>query len=131
MTVGVASGIANGWLDGIGGWYVQTHTADPGAAGTTSPTNGAAVAGARQQITMGAASGGSKSRTSGGSWSGWDGGSVTISHVSDWSTAGSGGPPVTGGVYQFSKDLTAAKAITNGDTFNLTTLTVTITPIAA
>lgn len=133
MTVGIKDTVANGWLDGIAGFYAQLHTAEPGTAGTTSPTTGT-VSGARQQVTMAAASGGSKARSSGGSWTGWDGGSVTITHISDWSTAGSGagvGTAATGGVYQFDKDLSASKAITNGDTFNLTTYTVTITPIIA
>lgn len=130
MTTGIASGIANGWLDGMTGWYIQLHTADPGAAGTTSPCSGASSAGTRKASTMGAASGGSKAQTSGGSWTTWDGGSVTISHISCWTTAGSGNP-ATGGTFQFSGALTSGKAITNGDTFNLTSLSVSVTPIAA
>ena len=73
---------------------------------------------------MNSASGGSKSQSAGGSWAGWDGGSVTISHISVWTL-------ITAGTFQFSGALTAGKAITNGDTYNQTSLTVTLTPIAA
>ncbi len=129
MTAGVAASISNGWLDGLTGWYVQLHTADPGASGTGSPTSGT-VAGTRRQATMNSAVGGSKTLSSGPSWAGWDGGSVTISHISVWSTAGTGSP-ATGGVFQFSAAMTAAKAINNGDTFSLTSLMMSITGLAA
>jgi hypothetical protein len=73
---------------------------------------------------MNSASAGSKSQSAGGSWAVWDGGSVTISHVSVWTL-------ITAGVFQFSGQLTTGKAITNGDTYNQTTLTISLTPIAA
>jgi hypothetical protein len=123
VTTGIASGIANAWLDGMTGWFVGLHTADPGVAGTTSPCTGS-VGGVRKASTMNGASAGSKSQSAGGAWAAWDGGSVTITHISVWTL-------ITAGVFQFSGALTSGKAITNGDTFNLTTLTVAITPIAA
>jgi hypothetical protein len=123
MTTGIANGIANGWLDGMSGWFVGLHTADPGAAGATSQCTGS-VGGSRKASTMNAAAAGSKAQSAGGSWVAWDGGSVTISHISCFTL-------VTAGVFQFSGALTAGKAITNGDTFNLTSLSVALTPIAA
>jgi hypothetical protein len=133
VTTGAAAALANGWLDGITGWYLQLHTGDPGAAGTTANCTGT-VGGDRKQSTMAAASGGSKSQTAGGSWASWDGGSVTISHISCWTTAGSGagaGTADTGGTFNFSAALSSAKAITNGDTYNHTALIVSIAPVAA
>jgi hypothetical protein len=123
MTTGIASGIANAWLDGLSGWFVGLHTADPGAAGTTSPCTGA-VGAVRKASTMGSSVAGSKPQTAGGSWVGWDGGSVSISHISVWTL-------ITAGVLQFTGALTAPKAITNGDTYNQTSLTIALTPIAA
>ena len=123
MAEGIASGIANGWLDGMSGWFVQLHTANPGAAGTTSPCTGT-VGGVRKASTMNAASAGSKAQSAGGSWASWDGGSVTITSISVWTL-------ITSGTFQFSGALTASKAITNGDTYNQTSLSVAITPIAA
>lgn len=123
MTTGVSATTSDGWLDGVSGWYVGLHSGDPGAAGTSNAITGT-VSGSRQPSTMAAASGGAKSQTAGGSWASWDGGSTTISHISVWSTA-------SGGTFEFSGALTVSKAITDGDTFNLNSLSVTITPVAA
>jgi len=132
MTTGIAATtLANKWLDMLGGTaftapagsYVGLHTADPGAAGTTSPCTGS-VGGVRKAVTWGAASAGSKAMTGTPSWAAWDGGSVTISHISSWDA-------VTSGNFLFSTALAAGQAITNGSTFNLTSLSVALTPIAA
>lgn len=123
MTTGVAAAIANGWLDGVAGWYVSLHSGDPGASGTSNAITGT-TAGSRQPSTMNSAASGAISQSSGGSWSSWDGGSTTISHIGVWNTA-------SGGTFEFSGALTAGKAITDGDTFNLTSLDVDITPITA
>lgn len=143
MTTGLAATtLANKWLDMLGGsaftapagTYIQLHTADPGAAGTTSPCTGT-VGGDRKALTWAAASAGSKAITTTlPSWATWDGGSVTISHVSVWDAAGSGagaGTADTGGNFLFSGALTAPKAITNGDTYNQSSLSVAFTPVAA
>jgi hypothetical protein len=132
MTTGISTAnLANKWLDMIGGTaftapaasYVQTHTADPGAAGTTSPTTGA-NAGVRKAVTWGLAAAGSKAMTGTPSWASWDGGSVTISHISAWDA-------LSAGNFLFSGALAAGQAITNGSTFNLTSLSVALTPLAA
>ena len=123
MTTGLIAANANTLLDSMSGFWVELHTADPGAAGTTATCTGA-VGSVRKQSTMNAASAGSKSQSAGGSWAVWDGGSVTITHITVWSL-------ITAGVALFTGALTAGKAITNGDTFNLTSLSVAFTPIAA
>jgi len=140
LTVGLATTtLANKWLDMLGGTaftaptntYSQLHTADPGAAGTTSPCSGASSAGTRKVLSWAAASAGSKAiQATLPSWTAWDGGSVTISHLSQWDAAGAGNP-ASGGNYMFSAALSSGKPITNGDTFNLTSMSVALTPLAA
>jgi hypothetical protein len=132
MTTGLSTAnLANKWLDMIGSTaftapaasYGGLHTADPGAAGTTSPCTGS-VGGVRKSISWSAASAGSKAMTGTPSWAAWDGGSVTISHLSFWDA-------LTSGTFLFSGALSSGKAITNGDTFNLTSLSVSLAPLAA
>jgi hypothetical protein len=139
MTVGLKdTNLANKWLDMLGGTAFtapascngQLHTADPGVAGTTSPCNGASSAGTRKAITWAAAAAGAKAMSGTPSWTSWDGGSVTISHLSFWDAIGAGNP-ATGGNFLFSGVLSSGKAITNGDTFNLTSLSVSLAPLAA
>ena len=108
--------------------YVALHTADPGAVGTTSPTTGT-VSATRVVITYGAITTVSTTRsiTSSGtapSWAVWDGGSVSISHISVWSA-------ITAGNFLFSAVLTTPKSITAGDTFTLSSLTFALGNVAA
>jgi hypothetical protein len=123
MTTGLIAAQANSWLDGLTGFWVELHTADPGAAGTTSTCTGS-VGASRKQSTMNAAAAGSKAQSAGGSWSAWDGGSVTVTHIAVWTAS-------SAGTCLFTGALTAGKAMTNGDTFNLTSLSIAITPLAA
>jgi hypothetical protein len=98
--------------------WVQVHIGDPGAAGTSNPS---AVT-ARQSITFSAASGGAIALSNTPSFSMTA--SETISHVSvhDASTAGN---------FLWSAALTTAKTVNNGDTLNLTTCGLALTPVAA
>ena len=101
MTVGIASGVANGWLDGTfatATCWVKLHTADPGAAGATAAAVGDAT---RKQATMAAASAGSKAMTgTAGPWTN-GGTSETLSHISLWSAS-------TAGTFNGSAALTAS-----------------------
>jgi hypothetical protein len=120
----VSSGVANGWLDGTfatATCYVKLHTADPGAAGATAAAAGDTT---RKQATMGAASGGSKAMTS--MASAWTNGgtSETLSHISLWTAAAAG-------TFNASGALSSSQAWANTNTFSLTSLTISITPIAA
>lgn len=124
MTVGFASGVVNGWLDGTFAtatcWW-KLHTGDPGSAGATAAAVGDAT---RKQSTMSAASGGSKAQS--GTAPVWTNGgtSETLSHLSNWTAS-------TAGTFQASATLAASQAWASGNTFTLTAVTIAITPIAA
>lgn len=124
MTVGVAASVANGWLDGTfatATCWVKLHTADPGAAGATAAAVGDAT---RKQATMAAAASGSKSASASvGPWTN-GGTSETLSHISLWSAS-------SAGTFNLSAALTASQAWVNTNTFTLTALTISVTPIAA
>lgn len=122
MTVGMASGRANSFLDTeYGTVYVQLHKGDPGAAGTS---NIAAGDNSRKQATMASAASGSKALTSmGGNWTN-GGTSETITHCSLWTAA-------TSGSFLRSIAVTATKAWDTGDTIALSSLTISVTPVAS
>lgn len=124
MTAGFAASVVNGWLDGtFGTVWVQLHTADPGAAGTTAISGGDAT---RKSATMAAASGGSKAMTgSAGPWT-EDGtpASETITHISLWTAS-------TAGTFNASAALAASQAWASTNTLTLTGLTISVAPIAA
>lgn len=126
MTAGLAAAEANAQLNvyrgnnitAAAGYYVQLHTGDPGSAGTS---NVSAVT-TRNQATWAAPSGGSMALSALAAYSMTT--SETISHVSVWDAA-------SGGNFKRSVALTSSKAVQNGDTLTLTTLTLAYTPIAA
>lgn len=124
MTVGFASAIVNGWLDGTfatATCWAKLHTADPGAAGATAAAAGDAT---RKQATMASASGGSKAQSSNtGPWTN-GGTSETLSHISLWTAS-------SAGTFNASGALSSTQAWVNTNTFTLTGLTISITPIAA
>lgn len=130
MAVGLSAvNLANKWLDMLGATaftaptntYVKLHTGDPGAAGATAASANAT----RVVLAWGAASAGSKSIVATlPSWASWAAGAETISHISVWDA-------LTVGNFLFSGALTVAKPVANGDTLNLTSLSVSFTPIAA
>lgn len=129
MTVGIAATtLANKWLDLLSGTafttppasYIGPFTADPGASGTNAPASSTS----RVAMTWSAASAGSKAMSNTPTFSAWAGGSVTVTHVASFDA-------VTTGNFMFSAALTASKAMTNGDTLTLSTLTFALTPIAA
>jgi len=101
------------------GSFAKLHVGDPGAAGTS---NAGAVT-TRSAITWSAASAGAKAITTTlPSWSMTT--TETISHISVWDASSAGN-------FLFSVALTASRAVINGDTLTLSTLTFTFTPIAA
>jgi hypothetical protein len=122
VTAGFAAATVNTWLDTLdSGHYAQLHTGDPGSAGTSS----ASAETTRKLWDFADAAAGSKSAQGTlPSWATWSAGSETISHVSVWSAS-------SGGTFKYSYALTASKSVTNGDTLNLTSHSVSITPIAA
>ncbi|MGZ4542069.1 MAG: phage tail fiber protein [Mycobacteriaceae bacterium] len=130
MTVGLsAANLANKWLDMLAGtaftapaaFWAKLHTADPGAAGATAAAVGDAT---RKQVTWAAASGGSKSMSSmSGGWTN-GGTSETLTHLSFWDASSAGN-------FLGSCALTASQAWASTNTFSLTSLSISFTPIAA
>lgn len=96
------------------GIYIKLHTGDPGEDCTAN----AATETTRQAATFNAASGGAATLASTVEWT-----SVaadeTYSHFSLWDAATAGNPIAYGA-------LAASKAVTTGDTFQMTALTVTV-----
>lgn len=94
--------------------YVQLHTADPGAAGTT------AVAGnnVRKAVTFAAAASGSKASNADVTWTNVST-SETYAYVSLWDASSAGN-------FLWAGALTASKAVNAGDTFTLTSGQVTV-----
>lgn len=134
MTVGLsAANTANAWLNvlrgtsaatftGVTTLFIQLHTGDPGASGTTSVSSVTT----RPALNFGAASAGSQSAIATlPSWTSWAGtNGEVVTHISVWSAS-------SAGTFYYSAALTASKTVNTGDTLNLNSLTVSLTPIAA
>lgn len=88
---------------------LKLHTADPGAAGTTSEVSGGSYA--PQTITFTAASGGSCVVTSDVDFTGMP--VATVTHVSIWDSAGTP-------IFIISGTLSSSVTLASGDTFRLT-----------
>lgn len=135
MAVGLSVALATAWLNTIRGGgngvnitapaviATKLHTADPGATAVTAPSANTT----RVATTFGAPTGSGPvaiALSNSPSWASWASGSETISHVSEFDS-------VTVGSFQFSGVLTTPKAVVNGDTLTLTSLSVSLAPIAA
>lgn len=89
-------------------FYVQLHTGDPGAAGTTN----IATETARQAVTFGdAAAAGAISNTAAVEWTNLAA-TETLTHVSFWTAS-------TAGTFLGSDDLPVSKNVNAGDTFRI------------
>ena len=129
MAVGLSTtGVANKMLDlvdsasvtGYSSTYVQLHTGDPGSAGTSNVS----AETTRDAITWAATSGGSKAISGTLEWASWDAGTETISLISIWDAS-------SGGTFIWSGALTTSKSVSNTDTLQITSLTLSLTPLAA
>jgi hypothetical protein len=128
MTVGVSTvNLANAWLNVIGNkttftapaaTYIELHTADPGASGTTS----VAASSTRIAATFAAASSGAIALSNSPAFTGVS--TETITHIAVWSAS-------TAGTFLWSAALTASKTINSGDTLTFTSVGVSIAPLAA
>ncbi len=134
MAVGLsAANVANLWLGAFRGngtgvnvtapavQAVKLHVGDPGAAGAN---NAAAGSTTRVAIAMAAPAAGSMSLT--GTQPVWTNGgtSETLSHISVWDATSAGN-------FDYSAALTATQAWASTNTFTLTNLTVSLSPLAA
>ncbi|MER5461654.1 hypothetical protein ABT010_13390 [Streptomyces sp. NPDC002668] len=135
MTAGLAPGLVSGWLDtlrttgnggsaysAVAGTFVQLHTGDPGAAGTSNVSVGSTT---RNSFVFSDSSAGS-ALSLGTPPSAWTNGgtSETLTHISVWTAS-------TSGTFLFSVALTASKTWASADSFNLSTLGVALTPQSA
>lgn len=126
MTVGLTATQANAFLNvyrntaatAVATVFVELHTADPGAAGTTSVANSST----RLQITWNAASGGSMTLSALAAFTGTA--TETISHIAFWTAS-------TAGTFLESAALTSSVPIISGSSLTFSTLTKAFTPIAA
>lgn len=127
MTVGLHTvNTANAMLNGlrntsfaIAATWIELHTADPGAAGTTSVS---AVT-TRQQATFSAAAGGAIALSAPPTaWSMTT--TETITHIAVWTL-------VTAGNFLWSAALSVSKTVANGDTLTLNTCGLSLAPLAA
>lgn len=133
MTVGFSTvNTVNAWLNtlrgtsaatftGVTTLFVQLHTADPGASGTTAVSSTTT----RQAVNFAAASGGAQALTGTTQWTTWAGtNGEVVTHISVWGAS-------TAGTFYYSVALTASKTVNTGDTLTLATLGVSIAPLAA
>jgi len=123
VTVGASAANANAYIDSItgaaGGGYIQYHTGDPGAAGTSNVGSST-----RAAISFPAASGGTSTQTGTSTLTGWAGGSVTVSHGSLWSAS-------SGGTFRGSFAFSVSRSVVNGDNLNTSSVAFTAGNVAA
>lgn len=129
MTTGLnTANLANKWLDMLAGTafsapatvYVQLHTGDPGAVGTTA----ASAETTRAAVSWNAASAGSKAMSGTLEWAAWSAGTETISHISIWDATSAGN-------FLWSGALSSSKTVNDTDTLQITSLSVSLSPLAA
>ncbi len=127
MAVGTSQTLNNKWLNTIkstgtsynvaGSIYVQLHTANPGAAGTTSVSSVTT----RPSITFTTATTGVLNSSSSPSWTSWAGtNGEVVTHISIWDASSAGN-------FLWSAALSSSKTINTGDTFTLSSCSLTIT----
>lgn len=110
------------WLDMVGGTaftapaavYVKLHTADPGEDGTTAAAGNTT----RQAVSWSAAASGSKASSGTVSWTNVST-TETYSHWSLWDAS-------TGGNCLWTGALSSSASVTAGDTFQITSLTLSL-----
>jgi type IV secretory pathway TrbL component len=103
------------------GNFIELHTADPGAAGTTST----ASVTTRPAATFNAPSGSAITLGNTPTWASWAGTSpTTVTHIAEWDAA-------TAGNFKDSAALTTSKTVQTGDSLTLTSMTISFAPTAA
>jgi hypothetical protein len=96
--------------------YMQLHTGDPGASGTSNVSSTTT----REAVTWGAPSGGVLTASNSPAWPSWAGtNGEVVTDVSYWST-------VTGGTFAGSATLATSATMATSDTLTLTPVTFTL-----
>lgn len=127
MAVGSTQYLNNAWLNTIkstgtsfnvaAGIYAQLHTANPGATGATAVSSVTT----RQAATFTAATTGVLNSSNTPSWTSWAGtNGEVVSHISFWDASSAGN-------CLWTAALSASKTINTGDTFTLSSSSLTIT----
>lgn len=130
MATGLASGVANSILDSLcnatswtapAGFYVQLHTGDPGAAGTSN----VATETDRVSASMGAAASGAITNDADIDWTNVAA-TETITHISFWSAS-------SAGTFLGSDALASSASLSAGGNFTIPAgeLDINLTPLAA
>jgi hypothetical protein len=130
MTRGLSSAnLVTPWLNvlrgttftGAVGQFVQLHTADPGAAGTTAVSSVTT----RPSLTWAAPSGNAIANSNSPQWTSWAGtNGEIITDVSIWSAS-------SAGTFYLSIQLTVSKTVNTGDTVTLSSASISLAPVAA
>jgi hypothetical protein len=106
------------------GNFIELHTADPGAAGTTAT----ASVTTRPAATFSAPTGTGPAQialSNTPTWASWAGTSpTTVSHIAEWDATSAGN-------FKDSAALTTPKTVQTGDSLTLTSMTISFNPIAA
>lgn len=118
----VLRGTSAATFTGVTTLFVQLHTGDPGASGTANVSSVTT----RPAVNFAAASAGSQSITgTPPAWSNWAGtNGEVIAFISVWDASSAGN-------FYYSAALTLSKTVNTGDSVTLSTLTVSLSPIAA
>lgn len=119
---GISSYLSDKYLDclvnasgfNVAAVYVQLHTGDPGSAGTANVAGNST----RKSVTFAAASAESKASNADITWTNVST-AETYAYVSLWDASSAGN-------YLWSGALTASKAVNAGDTFTISSGTLTV-----
>jgi hypothetical protein len=129
MAEGLASFLGNKWLQMFSGTaftaptsvWIGLHTGNPGASGTSNLSSVTT----RMAVTWGTAAAGAIAESNTPTWSSWAGtNGEVVTDISCWDAS-------TAGNFYFSALLASSKTMATGDALQLTTLSVSFSPIAA
>jgi hypothetical protein len=129
MAEGLSAYLGDKWLQMLGATaftapgavYIGLHTGNPGASGTSNLSSVTT----RMAVTWGTAAAGAIAESNTPTWSSWAGtNGEVVTDISCWDAS-------TTGNFYFSALLASSKTMATGDALQLTTLSVSFTPVAA
>lgn len=106
---------------GVAGQFVQLHTGDPGAVGTTAVSSVTT----RPSLTWAAPASNAIANSNSPQWTSWAGtNGEIVTDISIWSAS-------SAGTFYLSIQLTVAKTVNTGDTVTLSSASISLAPVAA
>lgn len=125
MADGITAAIANAMLAVMftspASTFTQLHTGPPGAAGTANVSSTTT----REAATWNAPSAGAVTNATNPAWPAWAGTSgEVVTDISFWTAS-------SAGTFDWSVALSSSVTMLTGDTLTVTSITVTLTPIAS